>query len=455
MKKHACALVFFFIALAYGDYNSVRIFYIADGYILSDTYILRRKSMSPPALPADFTHDGLLERVKRAGYTHLYAQFMPSLCTDSTYKVYVRDAFMKAEKYGFILIPAFPVSSGHCKGNWDNYPAPLMNVRGVHCCTPFSNSGNFFTNTVAHALSGIKDAFVQAKKDAAAQNTPFTKNVSIEYMFMNFDECYDAANPDSRGNYRSVPSFTTLCAFSNPDDQDFITRVSANKNRDIAFRELYAKDIEALLSEIQQNLFSTTKMMFFSDMFDPEFCGQWKFHTFLDGTGGRPYVDVVFSPNDGTGSDVLDLPGLSATQKENVKANVVCAPWCYYTNEAGNYTYNAGNAFAYFTAKGYKMIFSSALICPGGGSAILPASYKMLNEYAQKAKNSSYSVIGCLAGCWPCALDGAWNNGKCPGRACRCGTNFEANYWNSGTNDQAVEFSIIELLAQKMGFYPK
>jgi hypothetical protein len=455
MKKLAMVLVLFLQISSLGGYNSVRIFYIANGPILSDNYILHRKAMTPPALPADFSHDGLLVRAKRAGYTHLYAQFSPKACTDSTYKSYIHDAFMKAEKYGLKLIPAFPVSSGHGKDNWDNYPVKYMNSGGAHYCTPFTNSQNFITNTFARALTGIKDAFTQAKKDGTARKTPFLKNKSIEYIFMNFDECYDAANPDPGRNFRTVPSFTTLCAFSNPDDQDYITHGSANKNKDIAFRELYAKNIDALLREIQRNLFPTTKMIIFSDMFDPEFCGVWKFHTFLDGKDGRPDVDVVFSPNDGSNSDVLDLPGLSAAQKANVKANVVCAPWCYYSDEAGNRPYNADTAFRYFTGKGFKMIFTSALICPKGGNTIMPTSYQMLNEYALKSKKSSYNVIGSFAAFWPCALDGDWNQGNCPGNDCRCGKNIEANYWNSGTSDHAVEFSIIELLAQKMGFYPK
>ncbi len=457
-------IVLLFLSLSissFGDepYNSIRIAF-TDGSLLSESKVAERKSRNPPQLPPNWSIDGFLSRVKNAGYTHVVAVFKPRY---ENGKYLFQEAFEKTESFGLKLIPGFAMCSPHCliwkeEGfsqcygsdneikniKMNEIPPKESNDTKTFISTPFKDPK--FLEYFEIILRRIKDEFEAAKSAANNEGRPFKFNKDIEYIYLSYDEAYNVdpkVVPTPEPDFRDSAVFTLLAGYSNNNDQNYIrNRIAAHHDSSLAFKELYARNIYDNLAKIHDVFEPNPKLIICADMFDPQTHGKWKFNTYLPGVKVKLYSE--------SGSGVLDLPGLSSYEKNLVKSNLILSPWWYVQNFYQNQPpYNADSTFRYFTEKGYKIIFLSSFHVSKGAKIPKTESISMLNEYSSKAKKTQYNVIGSSVDYWPCSRETVDEN-------CRCGTLKAIKFWDTtikGVYEQPVEYSIIENMAQRMGFY--
>ncbi len=426
---------------------------------MSESKVAQRKNRTPPQLPPNWSVDGFLSRVKNAGYTHVVAVFKPKK-EDGLFLF--KEAFEKAESFGLKLIPGFGMCSPHCK-IWKeegfsqvNYDNEIKNIKMNEISTTHDSETKSWISTPFKdpkfqeyfkiILQQVKLEFDAAKSDANNNRRPFKFNKNIEYIHLSYDEAYNLdpkVIPDPEPDYRETAVFTLLAGYSNRNDQNYIqSRISKHNDSSLAFREMYASNIYDNIATIHSVFESHPKLIIFADMFDPQSHGKWKFKTYL------PNVEVQLCSENGSG--VLDLPGLSPYERNIVKSNLILNPWCYINNFYPQQPpYNADSTFRYFTDKGYNIIFLSSFHVAKGAKSPKNESISMLNEYSSKAKNTQYNVIGSSVDYFPCDHETIDEN-------CRCGQLKSVKFWDTtskGVYEQPVEYSIIENLAQRMGFY--
>ena len=422
---------------------------------------------------------------------------------------FFREAFKKADSHGMIFIPSIKGIADNGGAEWSNLhprrdslrPAPeivLNSYRNpddwkgeTRYSTPFADdSTNGFDAHFKEYLQRMKieyDEFI-------AQDTPRVHPPALPYIYLSYDENYAiASNPsgssmmplyDSSGHPYYFPppkdSFVythkvLLLGQNNHYDSAFCDSVAATNGGDYAdaIRRLYAHSIWKRANQINDVFGSATKMIISGMMFDPQFGGATPWQTYhLNSADPNGYDHVILSPNDGSGSDVLDLPGLDNAQKDFVRQRVLLAPWAYSTDKPdpsppypGNYNtatfswyYDHSVTYRYFQSKGFKFMPWSALEIPPGDSCFYASNFDGLKNTMQGIMKPEFdtSALGFIAVPFPCVHEK--DTTICPTHEetcqtctrCRCGWLYENGYWYNSRTDlynQPKEYLTMEYVA--------
>jgi hypothetical protein len=457
-------------------WGTVKCINVAPGMALSPTYMYTfTEFRSHPERTAyyNFTLDSLLKRAKDAGYTHVQAQFEPSAWDweTGTMKFYpdakiprrsasgvttyipynqFEEAFKAADRNGLILIPGIPFGTGRCT-SWSGTGLSnitLNRVDGnesiVYMATPFADDPDF-DPLFNRLLNRIRDEYNSAKQTFKIQQ-PY-----LEYFNLDCDEMMYSRTVNG------VNEGGLMIGFSNTNEQNFI---AAHGSTPFAIKQLYAYGLYKNISRIQTQLFNQTKTMISAGMIDPQHYG---------GTSNWyvPYLNASMKIANDDGEDVLDLPGLTATQQEFVKRNLILQPWQYDLEKnselVGLGQYDAYKAAEYFVRKGYNFLYWNSydaypdvwgpLIDLSTGNTINQTYFAWSNLAAIKnnldvGMKYADKCLGYIEGHWPCFRD----KGHMPENTnCRCGTyGYYPDYWNPNLAPldpmRPIEFSMVEYL---------
>lgn len=426
---------------------------------------------------------------------------------------FFREAFRKADSLGIIFIPSVAGVADGGGAAWSGLhpaldparPAPEIvlnsykepvDCKGViRSSTPYADDGpNGFDRHFKEYLQRIKLEY----DEFTAQDSPRVHPSSLPYVYLSYDENYAVAQDpltggmlplkDSSGRpcYFPAPFESTLYTHKvlllgqdNPYDRRFCDSVCAINGNDFpdAVRRLYVFSIWKRARQIDEVFGPSTDLIITGMMFDPQFGGAtpWQtYHKSAAGTGHNEYDHAVLSP--GSGSGVLDLPGLDKARQEFVRKRVILAPWCYTTDKfegldppplfpgdpAFNRYYDHSLTYRYFKSKGFRFAPISTLEVPPGDSNFYASNFEALNNTMLGIKRPEFDhfASGFIAVPFPCVFE---DPEVCPRREdtcrtctrCRCGWLFENGFWYNSMEQydprQPKEYYTLEFMANFAG----
>ncbi|MGB7566406.1 MAG: hypothetical protein WBM07_00985 [Chitinivibrionales bacterium] len=341
-----------------------------------------------PPIPANF-----LSRAQQMGYKYILAD----VGTPAITAAQIQAVFQEVDQYGMRLIPLMTISS-HYSSAWcltfsniknfntfTNYtydshgnitgstPATMPSFADESDPVKFGDGKNaiygidyYFVNTF---LSNIRTGFNNA---ASSMNNcaKIGSSKFLEFIHLGHDECYYVngspflligygERADNAGHLGSQTDKDTINTWILPTSSKGGKGFSAT----VAFRALMAQEIYRRQNQVR-NLagMPNTKVMIDADMWDPQYNGEITWSTWQG--------SVTLAPNvAGHTNEIIDLPGLSASNIADVQNNVIFVPWMYGVTWNFNGTlvnYDANATFGYFMGKNfYTMFFASLDIIEG------------------------------------------------------------------------------------------
>jgi hypothetical protein len=367
------------------DKYPIKALYLPAAYLLADHFIKRHPEASI---------GNLLERAKKAGYTHLIVNFDPQVWTenpssgdehafykharwtgawplgwpDGRYHLY-KEVFETAATAGFIIIPHIEVWTNRCgraiyptvgwddlhpaaidgkKNDIDSLPSAIvLNRYNGFASTPLADDGpQGFIEHLREFYRTLKEEY-----DAADPRPP-----AIPAVYLSFDEPQaPAVDPETGGEWVTHPRgkpyhhLVLLLGQDNPYDQAFLQKVIDRETAGgkpveravkTAIATLYAYRIEEELREIRQVFGPATNLMIGGYLFDPQAGGGESFVTaYHPKTRFVPAVDSNNVPDIRgnirvllSGGDSCDVLDLPGVKDPAIVRNgVIVVPYWYFT----------------------------------------------------------------------------------------------------------------------------
>lgn len=377
-------IILFFSLLAFGQYNSLRI------WLCNSTGLLNS---------AD--GDKGLIKAKSTGYNYVMVEFWQP----HTAEVF-RDAFRKVNSYGMRLIPSVQLGSQHSIG-WESFPGQqidwnMVTINGkTYKCPSLveDNSSNGFDACFKQFLQAVRNGYNQAGL-----------SYPLEYIHLGHDEL----------NLYETNQLLINCG--SKLDEAFLGNFTLN-NTDISpvIQQLLSTEIYRRIKQVQEvlnnNISPFTKVLIWGDQWDPEHNGGYfkiifnvkvcyniVFGNCLPCNSCSPFCTERFENKIATLSPgILSLPGLTDAQKSELKSNLILQPWSY--GEEGGAPgdfYNAQNTFNQFTAYGFKFGSVSSIVAvdPNNYQEQIRQSFSMMHNYINASRNFKSNFTGYTAAQW-------------------------------------------------------
>lgn len=251
--------------------------------------------------------------------------------------------------------------------------------------------------------TGFDQTFVEFLQQVKAAHSEANVNYPLEFIHLGHDEpAYytrllvgDCKIGD--GSDWSVNSVTEVCAA----DKSFIQNYSGSKST--AVQELFVTELFRRTEQVKSNLGSNVRVMIYGDIWDPQMNGQRNMELW-DGT-------IV-----NTTPGIATLPGLTNSQKEQMREKLVILPWNYdkSCDYDGDGEYKANETFDYLSSNGFKFIYVHEItannIYPYDNNRVAQA-----NEYFNFSRSYKENCLGYGAVHWdgwaypvPKCFDSMW-----------------------------------------------
>ncbi len=328
--------------------------------------------------PAGHAFDGLLQRLKNAGYNTIIST-MPlrvfegvnGLTPDGTFYLdaknniqVFKDALETVDAYGMKLIPLLEINTTNDDLGWHlKFPDSTINkivvdtAKHVFYASPTAANPQFDT-VYAKLLRRLKSEYQSA-------NLKNTTKDAYPSIWLSYDEYWvnnnlKKGNDAYFGNYflgrTSLSDQRAIAAEFKKDSKATLSQV---------YRRVYAQSLWNRLNILQNQYGKSATFYAFANAFitqaddglmpnfhwdDSKFCMVGE----INSNGICPQ----------SGESVSDLPGLLDDQKKQVKAGVIFAPWFYHTILGGGGKRDIEGAAKDITKKGFRMISYSAFDFP-------------------------------------------------------------------------------------------
>ncbi len=312
------------------DCNSIRIAYLNTND--------NRNASGIPDIPKPF-----LTRAKANGYTHILVEFYldnaynnPNTWDDGIYcsglsknharryhngRLYgiIQNSFEKVVEEGMVMIPLFNV--GALSLSWSSVNNPNIEY--------YANTGSHasMATIVPGQTKGLRKTFKEILKVISAAYTDTRNNhpslslpVEIPYIQLGYSEAYRwDANTNYWGglSYGTSPNEIAWMNTNHAEIEDLVVASIQERFED--------------MSNIGDPAFANTKLMIYTDLYDPEFGVPW--------TGELPIPDVV-------------------TKAKNAGLNhdLIFVQWQYEAKAQDGSEYDVQKALSYFMSNGFDVI---------------------------------------------------------------------------------------------------
>lgn len=364
--------------------------------------------------------DGYLERAVRSNYNYLLAEF--NLDSDGANpgipgkKEEFRKAFIRAHQFGLRMIPKIQLGSKWSL-HWMAVGNEKIQMNTYHDgqrrwgCPSFAYDPDGIDASFEQLLTVLKEAFDEA-------GLPY----ELEFIDLGHDEPVDdgylliGGVPDEVAG--ESDAFAQL-------DRDFIFDRIQNhgESASTAFQTLLVDELYRRVKQVHRVFGTNTKILVYGDLWDPEANGGIEKMTFLKAdeevcydkggsqvvctsvevfrTSRRPSVVLArMTPG------IALLPGLSETEREVFRANVILRPWCYYDSwpfggdPDGSGTYSAERTFRYFADHGLKFIYTSVHHERPADHEYTEGEYRAMTRYVKASRLFPDSCYGYAAAPW-------------------------------------------------------
>lgn len=369
-----------------GFAQEMKAFYIQEMQLFSASYISNAKQYphsdasgqdmeSLPGVPAGHAFDGLLQRLKNAGYNtivsslplRIYESTSPlggTFYLDGQNNIQVfKEALEAVDAYGMKLVPQIQINTK----NWDNgwhikFPDSTINKLIMNGQTIYASptaSHPEFDTVYAQLLRRLNTEYQAANLNNTAKD-------SYPSIWLSYDE-YWLSDNSKPGIDAFLPNY--FLGRTSLSDRRAIAAemLGGNTTRSQAYRIVYSKSLLNRLNILQEQFGVNAKFYAFANAFIPQTD---------DGLLPNFHWDNVtkfcmvgeFDPAVGvcpeSGETVTDLPGLDSGQKIKVKSGVILVPWIYhdfYTKDGQKFRRDIEGAAKAITMKGFTMLPFSAL----------------------------------------------------------------------------------------------
>lgn len=232
-----------------------------------------------------------------------------------------REALEKVDSFGFRLIPVVPVATTDFSRGWRLRLAGAdINDDGALWSASPVAPNPAFDSLFARLLRRLKAEYDSARISSFAKG-------SRPELWLSYDENRFA---DASAGGSGLRSFLGLSSLT--DRQAVLESMSEGHTRSAAFRRVYARSLLDRLRQVRRELGRDARYFAWANAFIP----QTSDGGMIDLSTWTPEARVCLTGEPrsagcpGRGESIIDLPGLSESEKAEVRSGVVLAPWFYF-----------------------------------------------------------------------------------------------------------------------------
>lgn len=332
------------------------------GENLSESYI--QMMMKEGIYPPRTNFDGLLGRIRDAGYDYIIAEFAPVawdwkkdgwIFYNDAVKGHhfpkpqsrvetIKEAFEKVDSYGMRLIPLIQIQSKHAT-SWQHVNSSLemnevVTQSGDTVRIPLLRSDNPRVKGIDYYfgqyLKRVNDEFEAAKLSAGFPDY-------VEHIFIGYDEFCVPLN----GKFMPITNKADMMRI-----EEIAESIDGRKKQEQAVRQLYVEALSRRFGIVKEMVDERTKVSIFGDMFTPVHNGNPQCR-YVNYKGEE--VKVRFAPHQYKQQEsIIALPGLTKSEKETLHRDLIIFPWFGYSNKIRGREYDPTDMFDYCKDAGFE-----------------------------------------------------------------------------------------------------